>query len=58
MNETARNPFDKEPAEGSRETIEKQLKEQERRSSRGRDAPGGKVSDQPQRDATHDKDRK
>ncbi|WP_257170401.1 hypothetical protein [Bradyrhizobium sp. SRS-191] len=29
------SPFDKEPAEGSRETIEKQLKQQDQRSSGG-----------------------
>jgi len=30
MSESKSNPFDKEPAEGSRETVEKQLEEQER----------------------------
>ena len=30
MSQANSNPFDKEPAEGSRETVDKQLEEQER----------------------------
>jgi hypothetical protein len=32
--ETLKSPFDKEPAEGSRETVDKQLSEQQAASSR------------------------
>jgi hypothetical protein len=34
MNETTKSPFDKEPAEGSRETVDKQLEQQKRAGSR------------------------
>jgi hypothetical protein len=30
MSQSKTNPFDKEPAEGSRETVDKQLEDQER----------------------------
>jgi hypothetical protein len=39
MDETTKNPFDKEPAEGSRETVDKQLEEQERPADRLPDKP-------------------
>jgi hypothetical protein len=46
MDETTKSPFDKEPAEGSRETVDKQLEEQERSADRVPDKPnsGGQRS--------------
>lgn len=34
MSENRKSPFEKEPAEGSRETVERQLEKQERRIKR------------------------
>jgi hypothetical protein len=41
-------PFDKEPAEGSPEVIDKQLQRQERELNRVDHLPGVEVSGQPQ----------
>jgi hypothetical protein len=41
-------PFDKEPAEGSSEVIDKELRRQEREHNRVDHLPGVKVSGQPQ----------
>ena len=42
------NPFDKEPAEGSRDIVERELKSQERADNKVDHLPGVKVSGQPQ----------
>jgi len=42
------NPFDKEPAEGSRDIVERELKRQERADNKVDHLPGVKVSGQPQ----------
>jgi hypothetical protein len=43
-----RDPFDKEPAEGSREVVDHELKRQERAQNKVDHLPGVKVSGQPQ----------
>lgn len=42
------NPFDKEPAEGSRDVVDRELKRQERADNTVDHLPGSKVSGQPQ----------
>jgi hypothetical protein len=42
------SPFDREPAEGSREVIERQLRDQEKSNNEVDHLPGVKVSGQPQ----------
>jgi hypothetical protein len=42
------NPFDKEPAEGSRDVVDRELKRQERSANNVDHVPGVSVSGQPQ----------
>jgi hypothetical protein len=48
MTVTRNNPLETEPAEGSREVVERQLKKQEREQNHVDHLPGVKVSGQPQ----------
>ncbi|MGC2085878.1 MAG: hypothetical protein WA702_21240 [Bradyrhizobium sp.] len=46
MNETTKSPFDKEPAEGSRETVDKQLAQQEQKQKSSGSPVAGRDRDQ------------
>jgi hypothetical protein len=48
MTDSNPKPFDKEPAEGSRDVVERELKRQERARTHVDHLPGVKVSGQPQ----------
>jgi hypothetical protein len=48
MTQSNPKPFDKEPAEGSRDVVERELKRQERAKNHVDHLPGVKVSGQPQ----------
>jgi hypothetical protein len=48
MSNNVKSPFDKEPAEGSRDVVERELKRQDEASKSGDHMPGVKVSGQPQ----------
>jgi hypothetical protein len=61
MTATRNNPLDTEPAEGSRDVVERQLKKQEREKNHVDHLPGVKVSGQPQGgavDRAHGNDKK
>jgi hypothetical protein len=48
MADSDTKPFDKDPAEGSRDVVERELKRQERADNKVDHLPGVKVSGQPQ----------
>jgi hypothetical protein len=61
MSENTKSPFDKEPAEGSRETVDRQLDRQERKSRHVDHQPGDKVSGRPRDgavDCEHEEEKK